>query len=278
MTKLFERYVRGMHDLWGAGYWVTWQPSVRLHLGDIGDTSGGQFVPIDDLKRRAISFEAVPADSRDSLTFQSEGGVDISFGAGAGAPVELSALVGLDVGAQATVEFVRDDAFLVVLRELAETRLASQPELAKTLVQRHAAGDWEDDQAVVSHLVRGSGIVLASSTAGTRVDISAGAKGELLVLMKLVGASVEGGVSRTGALDLHVAGADLTPYFRVMRLRRDWLHRLRIRYGDSQPFREVRAQTSTAFHELLEEATDEPEAVVEEVDQLSLLPDENDEG
>jgi hypothetical protein len=80
-------------------------------------------------------------------------------------------------------------------------------------------------------------------------------------------------IAHSGALTVQILGEALTPYFRVLRVKASWLNGVEGEYGGRQPFRELAA---AATAELLEEAREEPDAVLEAVDQFSTLAPEQD--
>jgi hypothetical protein len=267
MPEMYRIYINSMHDFWGEGYWVTWHPSVRLRLGEVGAVKGGQLVTVGSLEGMRIPYDATPAQSRDQLTYSSAGGVSFTFKA-AGEPGPAFQILA-QAQAGALITFKGENSLVVSLRDLAETRIVDLPQLAKAVVERYLAGDWQADFAVVTHLVTaGSGTLLASTVGGSQVELLATAAiGQGPVTIADLSANVA--VARSDALELQLLGQGLTPFFRVLRLKEGWLGGIKVRFGDAQPFRTSKARTSGEYQELLEEAMDEPEEVLEDLDQGS---------
>jgi hypothetical protein len=267
MPKIYRIYIDSMHDFWGKGYWITWHPSVRLRLGEVGAVRDGQLVAISSLKSLKIDHDTTPAQSRDQITYSSAGSVSFTFKA-AGDPGQGFQFL-MPAQAGALIEFEKENSLVVALRDLAETRIVDLPELAKAVVERYLAGDWQADFAVVTHLVRaGSGTLLASTASGSRVELFAqAALGQGPATIADLSANV--GVAHSDALELQVLGQGLTPFFRVLRLKERWLGGVKVRFGDNQPFRTSKSRTSSEYRELLEEAMDEPDEVLGELDQRS---------
>jgi hypothetical protein len=263
VTEQDRAYIEALRNLWGPGYWVTWQPSLRLRLGEIGVTSHGQFVPTDHLEKLKIAFGVISGTSRDTLTYQSAGGVSVRFkGAGATAS-EFKAVLAADAGA--LVEFHKENGFLVSLDGLAESRIDSMSALAKGIVDRFLAGKWNKEWLVVSHLVTArSGTVLASSAPDSRVELKV-SSGLGQGLMKVADLSANVSVASSNAVGLQITATELTPFFRTLAVREDWLRRVEVQVGAKQPFRVL--LTDQLRDELIDEAGEEPDVVLADVDQ-----------
>jgi hypothetical protein len=234
-----------------------------LRLGEIGIASHGQFVPTDHLANIKIAFVVNSADSRDTLTYQSAGGVSVTF-KGAGATASgFKAVLPADAGA--LVEFKKDNGFLLSLGGLSESRIESLSALAKGIVDRFLAGKWNKEWLVVSHLVTArSGTILASSAPNSRVELKVSSSlghGPA----KLADLSANVSVASSNAVGLQITATGMTPFFRTLALREDWLRRLEVQVGTKQPFRVL--QSDRLREELMDEAGDEPEVVLDNVDQ-----------
>jgi hypothetical protein len=162
MSSVRGDYARAMRDLWGPSYWSTWQPSVRLRLGDVGTVEKGDFVPIDDLASKEIEIAQVRAGERDDLLYDSNGKARVEFKATGALAQGFSALTAADAGAR--ISFQDGATVFVSLKGLRETRLRNIPEVAKKVVHEAWNGWWQKDFAVVTHLVTASsGTILIAS-------------------------------------------------------------------------------------------------------------------
>jgi hypothetical protein len=272
VRKLYRTYVEALHKAWSEGYWVTWQPSVRLKLGDIGTVRGGQLVPIADLSAIGVTIEQRPGDSRDQLTYDGAGSASVTFKTAGTTPQGFQALAAADAGALVT--FSRENALVLALRGLAEARVDNVPALAKPLVQQYWKGWWRKDYAVVTHLVTAaSATILASAGADARVELRASAtlgQGPL----QLADLSANIGVASASRMGLQITAEQLTPFFRVLRLKPRWWGGVEERYGDPQG--RLGAKPVPVPSALLDEAVEAPDDVVEEAVQPASSDDETD--
>lgn len=247
-----------MQSLWEAGYWVTWQPSVRWNLGDVGAIERGVLIHIDDLATFGVHYATQPGVSKDRLTYSSQGNVALTFKLAGQVAQGFHALGAADAGV--LVEFSKDEALVVSLRGVAESQVRSVPELAAQIVKLYLADRWKQDYAAVTHLVSAqSGTILASSGNGSAVELRAqAAVGSGPVEIGDLSAGMS--VARSHNLGLAVVGANLTPLFRVVRLKDSWLTDPRVVFARQR----VRgARPEAAPTELLEQARDEWDAVLD---------------
>ena len=140
LTMESTQFIRALGSVWGDGYWVTWQPSVRHRLGDIGVIEGPALVPITNLTEKGIDSPGSIAETRDDLVWRSESGVDVSFSISGETAPELSAVV--QGGGRALVQFSGENGLLVAYHGLAETRLLNQPALAQEMLRRYWLAAW----------------------------------------------------------------------------------------------------------------------------------------
>ncbi|MEV6235321.1 hypothetical protein [Lentzea sp. NPDC051838] len=267
MADTPRSFVRAMSSLWGRGYWVTWHPSTRLRLGEVGTAGEGEFVGISSLQELEITAPSTLAETRDDLTWRSEGGVNVTTKASGQTSPLFQGLA--DAQAGMLVEFTQGNAILVAYKGLSETRLASQPALAVEMLRRYWLGTWSLDWYVVSHVVTAeSGTVLMSRDGRTAVELAASASvlGGAIGLADLA-AGVQ--VARSSGLALELIGTEMTPFFRVVRLRKRFLRGVEATYGEPGRLRSAAGRPAELPAELVEEAREDTDSVLELPDQAA---------
>ncbi|KAB1141120.1 hypothetical protein F7R91_33440 [Streptomyces luteolifulvus] len=200
-------------------------------------------------------------DQRSQITWNSEGAVDITFKASGQSAGVFTSLA--DAQAGALVAFSRGNSVLVAFRDLVECRLPSQPVLATTLIRRYWAGTWPRDWCVVSHLVTArSGTILVAGEKGSVVELAANASAAMAPTT-LVDIAAHVGVTRSSGLALELLGEHITPFFRVLRLRRRFLRGIDAVYGDRLGLRTASGRQAEVPADILEEVQDTPEVALE---------------
>ncbi|MEW1773245.1 hypothetical protein [Streptomyces sp. NPDC086777] len=272
MADPSRAFIRALTGVWGQDYWVTWHPSSRLSLGAIGTVGHPGLVPIGELLDHGIVQPEVEPGGRDSLTWQTAGAVKVTHRAAAEAGEPTGALAAARAGT--LVEFTHKNAVLVVYRGLSETRLADQPGLAKELIRRYWNGDWKTDWCVVSHLVTArSGTVLMSADKGATVELSASGSGTAgPVTLADLGTEVR--ATRSSALQCELVGRRMTPFYRVLRLRRRFIRGIEADYGQVRSTHRSPDRPRPVPPDLLEEVQDTPYEALELVPQPLAPPDE----
>ncbi|MYU21817.1 hypothetical protein [Streptomyces sp. SID8352] len=251
---VYRDAIRGTWQDW----WVAWPLSRRIALGDVLHGVRWRIRPAGTLTDRGVPFTARPGTPHNDYTYDAQGSATVRFKAVGTAAAGFSALADADAGALVT--FRSTHGVLVVFQGLTETGVSDEPALAAELV-RLGWEKWDDSYYAVSQVVTAdTGAVL--SAAGT--DASAELRLRAAAGPAPVGlADLRGGVTlaRASALGLKWTGLEPTPFFRVIRLRRDWLRRVGSDYGPPQPGRGAAPVPVPPL--LLEEAWDDPAAVVE---------------
>ncbi|MEU2655730.1 hypothetical protein ABZ615_10410 [Streptomyces sp. NPDC007325] len=223
--------------------------------------SADSLVPIGTLAENGITATSVTPSTRDELSWSTQGQVEVTFkGAGKPGAGVFSALADAEAGALVT--FKRANAVLVSYRGLSESRLASQPALAAEMVRRYWAGTWPREWCVVSHLVQAEqGTVLAGGESGSAVELAARATiGPAPAVIADLSAKLK--VARSQGLALEHLGEAMTPFFRVLRLRRRFLNGVEAEFG-SPKHRTASEKPRAIPQGIVEEAHDDPEAVLE---------------
>ncbi|MEW1804588.1 hypothetical protein ACIGO7_07980 [Streptomyces virginiae] len=265
-------FIRALSGVWGNGYWVTWHPSARHRLGDVGTVQGSGLVPISSLEEVGITTSQVAPTTRDELTWRTRGGVSVTYKSAGQAGGPFAALA--DAQAGALVEFSRENALLVAYRGLTEHRLADQPLLARELVERYWAGSWELDWYVISHLVTAkSGTVLLAGEKGALVEMHARATlGEAPAALADLAAGARG--ARSSGMELELLGKQVTPFYRVLRLRRRFIRGIEGVYGDVRTLRTSANRPPDVPADVLDEIRESPDVALEFPDQLAPVSGE----
>ena len=229
-----ETYIAAVRELWGPGYWVTWQPSVRLRLGDVGAVEGGQFVPVTSLADLDVSFRQDKAQARDDLVSDSSGHASVRFKLAGKSSEAFSVLSRVDAGA--AIEFHGQAATVLSMAGLREDRIVDLPTLAADLTRALWDGRWSKNFVVVSHVVvANSGTIVISAGDGGRCELRVVSSiGVGPTRLADLAGSVE--VAHTEKVGFHLASAkNLTPYFRALRIRTSWRRKVSVEYSSRQP-------------------------------------------
>ncbi|GHC45034.1 hypothetical protein [Streptomyces cinnamoneus] len=258
-------FTRALSGVWGNGYWVTWHPSARYRLGDVGTLRGPGLVLISSLDEIGIATSKVTPTTRDELTWRTRGRVSVTYKS-VGQTGDSFAMLA-DAQAGALVEFSRENALLVAYRGLSEHRLADQPVLARELIRRYWAGTWELDWHVISHLVTAkSGTVLLAGEKGALVEMHVrAALGEAPAALADLAAGVRG--ARSSGMELELLGKQVTPFYRVLRLRRRFIRGIEGVYGDVRTLRTSANRPPDVPADVLEEIRESPDVALEFPDQ-----------
>ena len=264
MADVYRVFVRALQNLWGPGYWVAWPPSQRLSLGDVGVIEKGLFVRTEGLAELGVDVSAEAGSARASLTYDSGGTASVTFKASGDSPTGFQGLAQADAGA--LVQFGTANGVLCVYDDLRETRVQRLEPLTATLIEWFWAGRWREDHAVVTHLVSArSATILVGAASGAQAELraSATAGGGPATLGQL-GANMS--VARRQHIGFELVGSGLTPFFRLLRLRRTFMGRITTQHG-----RGAGPAQRPVPVEVMEEALESPASVFEEFDQLTAI-------
>ncbi|MFE1292459.1 hypothetical protein [Streptomyces sp. NPDC058751] len=266
MKDTYELYRHAVDDVW-KGWWVSWPLSQRVALGDVLHDADGRVRTAGTLVDRGIAFDSRPGTPENTYKHDAQGSVSVSLKAAGSAADGFASLAVADAGAR--IGFTKGNTAFVVYDGLTETTVADTRALASALVSR-GWEDWDDSLLAVTGVVAAaSGTVLTTTESGAFAElrVRAGAGPVQPVLADLAGnASIEG----RQALGLEWLGTDLTPFFRVVRLRKAWFGKVRKDYGPRQPGRGAAPVPVPPV--LLEEAQDDPGAVLEDVSPAEQPP------
>ncbi|WP_425825662.1 hypothetical protein [Streptomyces fractus] len=262
----FEAYRKALSDVY-RGWWLAWPLTERVEVGEVRKVHRGGSITAGSLTDRDIEAKPAPAGAPGDITYDAGGTVAVRFKAAGVAAQGFSSVAAAEAGA--LVEFRDEHSALIVYTGLDQSGLENLAELADALVRRLWRGDWDPDLLVVTDVIAArAGTVLIADQAGASAELRLeGAVGPgPSQLVDLAGRAAFSASSRLG---LTWTGTDLTPCYRVVRVRRTWLKRVREEYGTPQPGRGLAAGPVPPI--LLDEARDEAEAVVEHVEQAGDL-------
>jgi hypothetical protein len=257
--------------LWGPGYWVTWHPSSRQALGTYGTVRKRTVVPVGDLPDQDIEPTTVDPRTEDGLVWYTKGAVHVRHGVRAQAGLPVANLA--DAQGRMQVTFTSKNAVLVVYQGLSEHRLASQPKVAEQLLNRYLAGAWQLDWCVISHLVTAqSGTVLMARDKDAAIEFAAKAAAGAGPA-GLADLATKAHSTYSSELACELVGATVTPFYRVLRLRRRFVRGVEAAYGYMPGLRTSSDRPAQIPPEILEEVQDTPEAALEFVPQPQPDPD-----
>ncbi|MFF7309172.1 hypothetical protein [Streptomyces sp. NPDC008137] len=259
MKDSYQLYRRAVDDVW-KGWWVAWPLSRRVEVGDVLENADGSVRAAGTLENRGIPVTMRHGTPHNDYAYDTQGSASVVFKTAGVAADGFTALAAADFGAK--VSFEKGNAALIVYRGLTETGVDDVRDLAAALVRR-VWRDWDENLLAVTDVVSAaSGTVLTAAESGAVAELrlQAGAGQAQTVLTDLAGRAAVAGRHRLG---LEWTGAESTPFFRVVRLRKGWFGRVRKDYGPRQPGRGGAPVPVPPV--LVEEAWEEPEAVLETV-------------
>ncbi|MEU9284281.1 hypothetical protein AB0D57_06000 [Streptomyces sp. NPDC048275] len=259
MKDEYEIYRGAIRGTW-RDWWIAWPLSRRLALGDVLHQVNGRIRPAGTLADQGVPFTRRRGTQHNSYTYDTQGSATVRFKTAGTVADGFTALAAADVGALVT--FRASGSALVVYEGLTETGVTDERALAAHLVQL-GWEKWDDSLYAVTQVVTavaGTVLTSASTDASAELRLRAGAGQPQIGL-----ADLTGGVSlaRSKSLGLKWISSHPTPFFRVVRLRKNWFQKVRTDYGPPQPGRGAAPVPVPPL--LLEEAQDHPEAVVETV-------------
>lgn len=232
-----REYLRAMRGLWGEGHWITWQPSLRLRLGDIGAVTHGEVVLFDSLAGRGIDFTTAASGGRDELVYDSNGHASVSFATSAHSESPVGLLSSTE--ASVTVSFGKDATAFIALAGIREIRIDSIPSLATKIMEEYWKGWWQPEYVVITHIVEArSGTILLAAEQGSSVELHASTAVEP-VSLRLADLASGFQVARSRGLGYQLVCQDaLTPLSRALSIRKSFWRELRTRY-QRQPLESV---------------------------------------
>lgn len=224
-TSVYKLYAKDVYE--SLRYRPTWLPGSPIELGTVGVIEEGIFRPIIDLKRIDIPFEVEVDSDLDAIDFASKNGVSIFFKAAGEANGKFQAIAKADAGV--LIEFSRECAVVLQLRDVSLNRIADQRALSHALLRSIAVGDeskqWQRDWVVITEVARaGRATIVISNSGKSRLELKASGS---TAPATLVDASAALSVATESEISTKViAESGLTPLYRGLRVRRGlfWLY------------------------------------------------------
>ncbi|GHF57107.1 hypothetical protein GCM10018790_38910 [Kitasatospora xanthocidica] len=264
----YDVYCKAMTgDQW-RGWWVTWPPSSRVRLGDVLDRQDS-VRRAGSLADRGVSFISEDGTPPGLFVYDSNKSVSVRFKAAGAAPDPLSGLSAIDAGASVT--FGKENTAFVVFRGIAQTGIADVRSLANDLATLWWNKAWDESLLAVTSVVSArGGTVLAAAAAGATAELKVAASAGVAGVLQLADLALDASVVHRSALGAEWTGADVTPFYQVVRLRENWRGKVHAEYG---PRQSGHGALPTALPPLLtEEIRDDPAAVLGPVDEAEQLP------
>lgn len=268
MGDSYDNYKAAMQDPW-PGWWIAWPPTQRISLGDVFDRSGGVQRAAGNLADRRITYQIAQGTPPASFSYDAQGSVTAHFKAAGSSPQGFSALAKADAGA--LVQFARAQSVLAVYGNLIQEGFSDIPAVAAELARLYWDGRWPTDLVAVSDVIMAATGLLATATAAgasAELRVSVSARAGPVSLVDLAG---QAAFARTEHVGMQWVGTKVTPFYRVVGLRKTWLARIVKDYGPRQPGRGAAPEPVPPL--VLDEARDEPDAVLESPPQDARPPD-----
>ncbi|MCO6004174.1 hypothetical protein NE236_04205 [Actinoallomurus purpureus] len=255
MQAIHKHYTRELYKQFH--YFATWMPHLVLALGDVGVLREHRFDRMTSLAELGVDFTTLDRGGRAEYSYSSTGKVDISLDGEMSVPL----LPGGEPPLMLTVTFSGAHATYFRAAQCRSEAISDLPSLEKALIGLRQAGAWRLEYVVVTELVRtGPAVILVADQAGARANLRVTA--ESLPVPAPVGgaAALNGSVTSGLAASVIAAEGDVTPLFRVAKLRRTLGGRPRINVrrprGASSAPREVWDFAAVSWEEFAEGSED----------------------
>ncbi len=219
-------YVRGLHQKFD--FYAAWPPNQSRRLGDVGRMADGQFERVSTLDLLGISFSERQGPPGSDLSHTSGSSVFIQLKA-KGETLPGSAIPNAKAGA--LVEFSSEGAFVFQAAAPAVREIEDQVRLADDILRLYRRVDngkraWNEDWCVVTELLTASKVtVLVSSSGASKIELSADGIPAGQAPLATLGGTLSV-VTQRGEVTSVLAEANLTPLFRVSRVRRSLVEEL----------------------------------------------------
>ncbi|NGN65803.1 hypothetical protein G5C51_18120 [Streptomyces sp. A7024] len=256
----YTAYRGALRDVF-AGWWVAWPLSQTVRVGEVRRLHGGGSVTAGELGKWGVEVAERTTGAPGDVTYDAGGSVSVQFKAVGGTVPGIATLLPADAGA--LVEFKDERSALIVYSGLRQRGLPDVAGLTDGLVRKMWRGEWDPALLVVTDVIHArAGTVLTSERDGAVAELrmTAGGAGPLQ-LIDLAGRVT---FSRASHLGLNWTGTDITPVYRVLRVRKGWWRGFKAEYGTPQPGRGAAAEPVPEL--LLDEAREDPGTVLEQLD------------
>jgi hypothetical protein len=220
--SVYKLYANDVYE--NLKYRPTWLPGSPVELGTVGLIEEGIFRPITDLKKLDITFETIVGSGQNTIDFASKNGVSISFKAAGETSGKFEAISKADAGV--LIEFSREGAVVLQLKDVSFDRIADQNSLIRALLKSIAVGveskQWQRDWVVITEVARaGRATIVISRSGKSRLELKASGS---IAPTSLVDASAALSVATESEISTKViAESGLTPMYRGLRVQRKYL-------------------------------------------------------
>jgi len=218
MAKPWKKYTKEMAKKFG--YFATWEPGTSVRIGDVGILKKNLFTRTGGLTDLGIAFRTGEDETTAQFSHASSGKISMFFKA-AGEPPFPGSVLNEDK-AGVTIDFTKPNATVFEAAGCRSFSIEDQIALGKTILDRHAKGEWNEDWVVITELITAaSATILISAASNAKIELIA-ATGEKRTIANLADASA--GFTVAAVRGLHtgiVAGPDqnLTPLFKTLDIK-----------------------------------------------------------
>ncbi len=260
MTDAIIEYMRGINRVFR--YVPNWTPGQHRELGDVGFFDRGVFEHRTSLDEFDIEFTVREDPSPADYTTMASRGVDVKFSAKGQLSEGFQAITQAEVGAR--IEFSHRNAFLFSAPRCREHEIEEKSRVKRELIRvlEQGEGEWKENDVVITALVEApSATILISESSESAIELRAtGDVGQNWFNLGGLGANVEEAWS-SGTMTKVIAEERITPLFKPLRVKRDFLERLFQLWQGRRP-----RVDEHVMHGLGDSGTDVPYDVYEAVD------------
>ena len=235
MSSPASTYVKGIHQRFTS--YAAWPPTQSRRLGDVGRMVDGQFQLLSTLKR--LEFD----DFEERVGPK---GTDLSHSSGSNVSIQLKAqgetMPGSSIPqakAGALVEFSTAGAFVFQMAGPVVHEIEDQARLADHILKLYrevtdGKRAWQEDWCVITEVQTADKVtILVSSSGASKVELSADGIPAGQAPLATLGGSLSV-VTQRGEVTTVLAESNLTPLFRVARVRRSVLDQVLGRDGSAE--------------------------------------------
>ena len=207
-------YQQQMHD--NLGFFATWLPGDQLDLGEAGVLEGGRFRKQSSLAELGITCESSPEGAAQTLQYQSTEETKIDLHATGATEMPKA-------GAQVTIDFSREGAFLFQAVNVRQLRIANRAHVAGAILKAYEKGKWKKEWFLVESLqIAQCATIMVALDRSARLVLKASAPIQLGDV-PLANAKAKFSVISSRGTIVHVLGGrDLRPLFSCLRLKESW--------------------------------------------------------
>jgi len=213
---LAKTYLTEIHK--ALRYYATWAPQNNFELGDIGIMKGKQFIYLDKLKNKKVSFvpnNGLPKKD-DAFSYYSEDNIKISTKLVGEADKQI-----LDAKAKMIIKFGRKNSILFRPKGVTMHKIEDQLRLAEQITKLYKEKKWKRDWVVITELIEvDSATILISNSKNATAEISASSNVEA-GMFNIADAKLGLKLSHSKSLGIEILAAQaLTPLYSISGMGR----------------------------------------------------------